>query len=207
MRLLRAVDALLTQADPYQLVDRNLVFWSGAPPLAASAFGAATLPEVVSTLPARRDYVEALARDHAAPLVAFLQQGDALPSGPGITLVNRWKGIMDTLDRYHRGDPANSLSRLEQFISADMDHIDLANCGQAAAGGNGSDWFAEQLGNIRAAVANRCHGAAYSDLVGQYGDLATTFNRDLAGRFPFGGTELTRRGPRRRQALLQPLRC
>jgi hypothetical protein len=187
IRLLGQVDALLTAADPYQLVDRGLSFWSGTPPLAAAAFGAGSLPELVGTLPARRDYVEALARDYAAPLTAYLQQNGALLSGPGAVLLTRWQSILTTLDRYHRGDPANSLSRLEQFISADMDRIDLANCSQfAAAPGGGSDWFAEQLAKIRGAVVSRCGGAAYGDAVNEYGDLSEAFNHDLAGRFPFG---------------------
>jgi type VI secretion system protein ImpL len=187
IRLLRQVDALLIQADPYQLVDRTLSFWSGNPPIAAAAFGAATLPELVGTLPARRDFAEALARDHAAPLVSWLQRATVLSSGASITVLNRWQGIIDTLDRYHRGDPANSLSRLEQFISADMDRIDPATCGQVVtATARGTDWFAVQLDNIRTAVAGRCGKATASDAVAQYDDLSATFNRDLAGRFPFG---------------------
>ena len=187
IRLLRQVDALLTAADPYQLVDRSLAFWSGAPPLAAAAFGAATLPDLVGTLPARRDYIDTLATDYAAPLVAYFQQSGVLLTGANMTVLKRWQGITDTLNSYHRGDPTNSLSRLEQFISADMDRIDLANCAQLAGGATGgSDWFAEQLANIRSAVLGRCSGANYADAASLYSDLAGTFNRDLAGRFPFG---------------------
>ena len=187
-RLLLQVDTLLTRADPYQLVDPKLAFWSGAPPLAAAAFSAATLPELVGSLPARRDYVEALARDHAAPLVNYLRETMALSTGRVMAAQKRWQGILDTFDRYHRGDPANALSRLEQFIAADMDRIDIANCGQILAlPNNGADWFAEQLGRIRSAVAARCGHVGQDDATSRFDDLADTFNRDLAGRFPFGG--------------------
>jgi type VI secretion system protein ImpL len=156
-RLLREVDALLTAADPYQLADRSLAFWTGAPPLAAAAFGAETLADLVASLPARRDYVEALSRDYAAPLVGYLQQNTELPTGPRAALLVRWQGIAATLERYHHSDPANSLSRLEQFIAADMDRISLANCSQTvAAVSTSTDWFAVQLQNIRRAVASRC---------------------------------------------------
>lgn len=185
--LLAKVDAILTSADPYQLADRNLSFWTGAPPLAAPAFGAASLADLVGTLPARRDYVETLARDYAAPLVNYLQQTSALFAGSGKALQNRWQGIIATLDRYHASDPANALSQLEQFITADMDRIDLANCRQMLAGAGGiGNWFVDQLGSIRSAVARRCGAVSYDDLVAQYGELAAAFNRDLAERFPFG---------------------
>lgn len=184
--LLARVDAILLSADPYQLADRSLSFWTGAPPLAAPAFGASSLADLVGTLPARRDYVETLARDYAAPLINYLAQSAALLAGNQRALQERWQGIIATLDRYHANDPANALSQLEQFIAADMDQIDLANCRQRLAGGGGGNWFADQLGTIRNAVARRCASVSYSDLVAQYGELATAFNRDLAGRFPFG---------------------
>jgi type VI secretion system protein ImpL len=186
-RLLGRVDALLTSADPYQLVDGTLSFWSGTPPLAAPAFGAATLADLVSTLPARRDYIEALSQGYAAPLVAYLEQSGVVPTGASAALLSRWKGIAAALARYHRGDPSNSLSQLEQFISADMDHISLANCQDlAATGAVGSDWFAETLQNIRRAIAERCAAIRHGDAVAGYEALATSFNQTLAGRFPFG---------------------
>jgi hypothetical protein len=186
LRLLGQVDGLLTAADPYQLADPKLGFWTGGPPLAAPAFGAEALPELVATLPARRDYVEALSRDYAAPLIAYLQQSATLPTSASTALLTRWQSIAATFDQYHRSAP-NSLSRLEQFIAADMDGITLATCRTATAGTVGAgDWFAEQLQIIRRAIASRCGGVTYSDSVGQYGDLADAFNRDLAGRFPFG---------------------
>ncbi|HLW69701.1 MAG TPA: type VI secretion system protein [Candidatus Binataceae bacterium] len=187
IRLLRQIDALLNAADPYALVDGNLAFWSGTPPLAAPAFGSATLPELVGTLPARRDYVEALARDNAAPMITYLQQSGVLLSSSDRALLTRWQAIISTLDRYHRSVPGNSLSRLEQFISTDMDHIDLGDCRQiTAAFSGGADWFAVQLGTIGRAVRNRCNQVAHGESVAQYDNLAESFNHDLAGRFPFG---------------------
>ena len=189
-RLLGRVDVLLTSADPYQMVDRTLSFWNGNAPLAAVAFGAASLSDLVGTLPARRDYVEELSRDYAAPLVAYLQQSGMVASGSAAALVGRWSGIADTLARYHRGDPANSLSQLEQFISADMDRIMLANCSvQSAPVGNATDWFGQQLQTIRRAVVARCGGVSHADTAASYTELAGAFNASLAGRFPFGGSD------------------
>lgn len=187
VRLLGQVDGLLISADPYQLADRRLAFWNGTPPLAAMAFGAASLPDLIGSLPARRDYVETLAREDAAPLLTYLTHSSPLLRGPNTALINRWSGIIETLDSYHHNVPANALSRLEQLISADLDRVDFNNCAEfAAATIPGADWFSQQIGTIRAAVVARCGGAIQYDTIGRYDEIAEAFNASLAGRFPFG---------------------
>lgn len=67
-----------------------------------------------------------------------------------------------------------------------MDKIDLSNCWQLTAGGvTAGDYFAQQLQIIRRAVASRCQTVAHTDTVDRYTSLATSFNAELAGRFPF----------------------
>jgi type VI secretion system protein ImpL len=186
VRLLRQVDGDLASASPYQLADPNLSFWHGSPPLAAPAFGASSPTDLASTLPPRRDFIETLAREYAAPLVSYLRDPGTSRSAAASGLVARWQSILDTLDRYHRSDPSNSLTRLEQFITVDMDKIDLSNCRQLTADGViAGNYFAEQLQIIRQAVASRCHIVVHTDTIGRYTSLATSFNAQLAGRFPF----------------------
>ena len=186
VRLLRQLDSNLAAASPYRLADPSLSFWHGSPPLAEPAFGASGPTDLASTLPPRRDFVETLARDYAAPLVSYLRDpgtsGNAASSG----LVARWQSILNTLDRYHRSDPGNSLTRLEQFITVDMDKIDLSNCRQLNLGiGAGSDYFAEQLQIYRQAIVGRCRLVVHTDTSDRYTSLSAAFNAQLAGRFPF----------------------
>jgi type VI secretion system protein ImpL len=186
VRLLRQVDNNLAAAAPYRLADPNLSFWHGSPPLAEPAFGASSPTDLASTLPPRRDFVETLARDYAAPLVSYLRDPGTAGSAAAAGLVARWQSILDTLDRYHRSDPSNSLTRLEQFITVDMDKIDLSNCRQLTAGGGmAGDYFAEQLQNIRRTVSSRCGTVVHTGTIDRYTSLATSFNAQLAGRFPF----------------------
>lgn len=186
VRLLRQIDDDLASAAPYQLADPRLSFWRGSPPLAEPAFGANSPTELASTLPPRRDFVETLAREYAAPLVGYLRDPGTSTNTAAAGLLARWQSILDTLDRYHRSDPSNSLTRLEQFITVDMDKIDLSNCRQLNIGGSAAaDYFAEQLQSIRRAVASRCGAAVHIDTTDRYTSLATTFNAQLAGRFPF----------------------
>jgi type VI secretion system protein ImpL len=186
VRLLRQIDNDLASAAPYQLADPRLSFWRGSPPLAEPAFGANSPTELASTLPPRRDFVESLASEYAAPLVGYLHDPGTSKNAAAAGLLARWQSILDTLDRYHRSDPSNSLTRLEQFITVDMDKIDLSNCRQLNIGGSAAaDYFAEQLQSIRRAVAGRCGSVVHVDTTDRYTSLATTFNAKLAGRFPF----------------------
>jgi type VI secretion system protein ImpL len=186
VRLLRQVDNNLASAAPYRLADPNLSFWHGSPPLAEPAFGTSSPTDLASTLPPRRDFVETLAREYAAPLVSYLRDPGTSGSAAASGLVARWQSILDTLDRYHRSDPSNSLTSLEQFITVDMDKIDLSNCRQLTAGGGmAGDYFAQQLQNIRRTVASRCGTVVQAGTIDRYTSLSTAFNAQLAGRFPF----------------------
>jgi type VI secretion system protein ImpL len=186
VRLLQQLDSELAAAAPYRLADPTLSFWFGSPPLAAPAFAASSPTDLASTLPPRRDFIETLAGNYAAPLVAYLRDPGTSGRPAATGIVARWQSIIDTLDRYHRSDPGNSLTRLEQFITVDMDKIDLSNCGQLTAGGAiAGDYFAQTLQIIRMAVARRCRTVVHTDTVDRYTSLSTSFNAGLAGRFPF----------------------
>ncbi|HEY2539692.1 MAG TPA: hypothetical protein VGI28_09390, partial [Stellaceae bacterium] len=186
VRVLRQLHDNLVSAAPYRLADPSLSFWHGSPPLAEPAFGASSPTDLASTLPPRRDFVETLARDYAAPLVGYLRDPGTMGNATASGLVAEWQSILDALDRYHRSDPSNSLTRLEQFITVDMDKIDLSNCQQLnAAGGAGGDYFAEQLRSLRQAIASRCRSVVHGDTTDRYTNLSTTFNAQLASRFPF----------------------
>jgi type VI secretion system protein ImpL len=66
-----------------------------------------------------------------------------------------------------------------------MDKIDLSNCRQSVAGGGGGDYFAQQLQSLKRAIANRCATVTHTNTMDRYTSLSTSFNAQLAGRFPF----------------------
>lgn len=184
--LLRNLYDDLVSAAPYRLADPSLSFWRGSSLLAEAAFGASSPTELASTMPPRRDFIETLTHDYAAPLIGYLRDPGTRANARMSGLVAQWQSILETLDRYHRSDPGNSLTRLEQFITVDMDKIDLSNCRQLGVGGGiGEDYFAEQLRSIRLAIAERCSSLNRTDAIDRYTSLSTTFNAQLAGRFPF----------------------
>ncbi len=187
VRLLRQVDNTLYSAAPYQLAVPTLSFWQGSPPLAEPAFGADSPTVLASTLVPRRDFVETLARDYAAPLIGYLRDPGTAGVGAAAGLVARWQTILNTFDRYHRSDPDNALTRLEQFITVGMDKIDLSNCRQLNLGGSSAgNYFAEQLQIIRRAIESRCGTVVRVNTTDRYASLSAIFNAQLAGRFPFG---------------------
>jgi type VI secretion system protein ImpL len=202
-RLLGEVSRRLDDETLYQPIDPGFAWWTGDPPLAARSFGAATPADLVARLGAERDFIGALAQNEAQPLVSFLtHSGDRLGDSSGqITLggtVNRgddtprWAGIIDALAKYDRKSPDSTLGVLENFIMVGMDQIDLAKCRDAvAAPAPAFDYFGDRLQRLERGLLDRCTALQRGRIEKQYGEVASLFNRTLAGRFPFvAGTGL-----------------
>jgi type VI secretion system protein ImpL len=201
-RLLAEVSRRLDEEMLYQPIDPGFAWWTGDPPLAARSFGAATPADLVARLGAERDFVDSLAENEAQPLVSFLNRsGDRLGDTSGqITLggtVNRgddtarWAGIIDAIAKYDRKAPDSTLGVLENFILVGMDQIDLAKCRDAVAVPAPSmDYFGDRLQRLEHGLLDRCTVLQRNRIEKQYGEVASLFNRTLAGRFPFvAGTE------------------
>jgi type VI secretion system protein ImpL len=196
-RLLGEVSRRLDDETLYQPIDPGFAWWTGDPPLAARSFGAATPADLVARLGAERDFIGALAQNEAQPLVSFLNHsGDRLGDASGqITLggtVNRgddaarWAGIIDALGKYDRKAPESTLGVLENFILVGMDQIDLTKCRDAVGvPAPAFDYFGGRLQRLERGLLDRCTALQRSRIEKQYGEVASLFNRTLAGRFPF----------------------
>jgi type VI secretion system protein ImpL len=185
-RLLAAADAELggDESGPYAVDGSSLAAWNGSGSLAAATFGVATPEDLMATLPQRRAAVAAIARGRVAPLLAFL--ADPGTGGAGAPLVAKWQNITDTLHAYETGSPDNSLSRLERFMSVDMDKL-RENCAPIrGARAPSGDYFAARQAAIAKRVAAHCVELAGNKAAARYEKLREAFYVTLAGRFPFG---------------------
>lgn len=186
-RLLRETDARLSGEAPYRPFDPAFAGWTGSGPLAESAFGASSVADLAVILALRREFVERLAQDYAQPPVEYL---DAAARGRASddALVAKWMLILRALQRYQMREPGNSIERLNQFILAGMDQLDLGNClAETAAREQAGDYFGEQLVQLRQALTARCTALNRADVEARYGRLQAAYNAELAGRFPFVG--------------------
>jgi type VI secretion system protein ImpL len=170
---------------PYAVDDSSLAAWDGTGSVAAAAYGVDTIDDLKATLPQRRGRVVALARGRAAALVTYLRDTPAA-SAANLSRANRWQAILQTLDAYDGNSPSNSLSRLEQYITVDLDKLDWRDCARMrGARSRQGDYFAQQQAAITIKLIGRCRRVATDTIEGKYAGLRQLFNATLAVRFPF----------------------
>jgi type VI secretion system protein ImpL len=186
-RLLADADrALTTDGGPYAIDPAGLAAWDGTGSLAAALFGIETIDDLKATLPQRRARVADIARSRAAPLIGYLREPSTAAGAATLARANRWQAILLTLEAYDANSPSNSLARLEQYITVDIDKLQRRDCARARSFSTRStDYFAAQQAAISARVIGHCRLAAAGSTEAQFDQLREAFNASLAGRFPF----------------------
>ena len=102
-----------------------------------------------------------------------------------------WRNTRDEIDRYTKGkEPAGQIANLDAFFIAQLSGMTYANCAGLLAAYTspeyGNDLFSERRRKLERQVQLRCSDQRQAQAESVYDALATRFNRDLAGRYPFG---------------------
>ncbi len=150
-------------------------------------------------LPVTKDYLarqvaraEVLA-GYADPFLALLSDtpgvDDAWRDTPQTAAF--WRSTRDELDRYTKGkEPAGQVANLDAYFVAQLTGMTYANCASVLAAYTspefGNDLFSDRRRKLERQVQLRCTDQRQAQAEALYGALATRFNRDLAGRYPFG---------------------
>ena len=153
----------------------------------------------LGSLPVTRDFLaRQLARaqvlsGYAAPFVALLD------ATPGIDDTWRstaqtapfWRNTIDEIDRYIQGkEPAGQVGNLEAYFINPLADMTYADCAQELADYHspafGNDLFSERRRSLEAQVGLRCNDRLAAQAAEIYDALVARFERDLAGRYPFG---------------------
>jgi type VI secretion system protein ImpL len=107
----------------------------------------------------------------------------------GVPNIAEWRKIASPLRDYESKKAGNSVSVLENFLLNELPAITLENClkelDKIRAGGSSSDFFSDKRRHIETRLGDQCKALAVSKVRSEYGDLRRTFNRELAGKFPF----------------------
>jgi type VI secretion system protein ImpL len=104
---------------------------------------------------------------------------------------NYWRNTLDELARYTKGkDPAGQVANLDAYFIGQLTGMSYANCASVLAAyrspETGDDLFSARRRTLESQVRLRCSDRRRADAGLLYSELATRFNRDLAGRYPFG---------------------
>ena len=102
-----------------------------------------------------------------------------------------WSNTREEIDRYTKGkEPAGQIANLDAYFVAQLTGMTYANCAGVLAAYTspeyGNDLFSDRRRKLERQVQLRCSDRRQAEAEALYGALATRFNRDLAGRYPFG---------------------
>ena len=186
--LLGRTDQLLQEEALYWVQDGDFSSWQGGASPSA-AFGANNAEELTYYLDRHRERISYLSRTYAEPLVAVLTQFTNPPVHGQERLLAKWEGILAELDKYDNKKPGNSVTALETFILFDLRDITARNCLEKMMANDlaevAGDFFLQHRRRLRRELLRQCQTLDRKKTFGAYNQIADSFNRTLAGRFPF----------------------
>ncbi|MBL8263066.1 MAG: hypothetical protein JNM58_11615 [Xanthomonadaceae bacterium] len=102
-----------------------------------------------------------------------------------------WRNTRTEIASYTKGkEPSGQVANLDALVIGQLTGMTYENCGSLLAAYKspefGNDLFSERRRRLERQVQLRCTDRRAADAEDVYGALATRFNRDLAGRYPFG---------------------
>lgn len=132
---------------------------------------------------------------YAAPFVAFLKNSEAVDEArqTNSQSASYWDNTLSEVRRYVQfKEPNGQVAHLENLFLKQLAELTFDNCSKALAGYQseslGNDFFSARRRVLENDARWRCNNRREADAYAQYRNLATRFNRDLAGRFPFAPT-------------------
>lgn len=189
---IKTLDNILSEDSPYAIKDNSFDWWTGENMASLEAFGVHNLTDLNNYLELQRNRINYLGREFAEPLVNFLVSINKQGMPEGLPLVVKWSDLIKELMGYEQKTPGNGLASLESYILEPLNEVTLATCQKYASSVSqisGDDtYFASILINIQEKLYERCVELSGDVSLQDYTNLATFFNANLSGKFPFTET-------------------
>lgn len=132
---------------------------------------------------------------YAAPFVSFLKNSEAVDESQQSNnqSASYWDNTLSEVRRYVQfKEPNGQVAHLENMFQKQLADLTYDNCGKVLGGYQGelpsNDFFSSRRRALEQDARWRCNNRREADAYALYRGLATRFNRDLAGRFPFAPT-------------------
>lgn len=164
----------------------------------AHFFDLGSTPVIKDMLARQVSRVQVLS-DYAAPVLDYLNQADPSTvsiSGSGENTANApyWNNTTSELKKYAQGkDPTAQASVLDNLFLKEFPDLQNGTCAKQLAAYQspalGNDLFSSHRQQLEKSVQMRCKGERYAQAQSAYLAVATRFNRELAGRYPFAALE------------------
>jgi len=176
------IDDAFNDAELLVPVDAALRTWKEKRSPMAAAYG-------VTNTALLQSYVE----QQVMAITEFAKQAEVLLSQvSGLEqadpLVQRWKAIVQDVERYKLKNPRSSLYALESFILVSDDKFNLQTCardGLASARSRDNSHFQLTLTALSTSLGARCQEIVMANQVTNWTAFADYFNTTLSNHFPF----------------------
>lgn len=102
-----------------------------------------------------------------------------------------WRNTLDEIDSYTKGkEPTGQVANLDTYFISQLTGMTYSNCAATLSAYKapeyGNDLFSARRQKLERQVQLRCSDQRQAQAEEVYNTLAARFNRDLAGRYPFG---------------------
>lgn len=188
-RLLTLGGQLLGRDPLYVIKDDSFSWWEGNDTPAFEAFGVTDPARLGEYAVAQRTRAEALAKELAEPVLGVMESPEVAAEDGTVPAIAAWRRIVSPLHDFENKKIGNSVSKLESFVLSELPMITLENClgelEKRSPGSTAGDFFASRHSHIYTRLHDQCKALAANQVRSDYGALRRTFNRDLAGKFPF----------------------
>lgn len=158
-------------------------------------FDLGSTPVITDMLARQVSRVQVLV-NYAQPILNYL--GQAEPSAPtsskNTSNATYWNNTASELKNYLQAkDPNAQASLLDNLFLKVLPNLQNSNCNKLLSAYQspplGNDLFSGHRQQLEQSVQMRCKGERYAQAQNAYLAVATRFNRELAGRYPFGPLE------------------
>lgn len=172
----------------YGVKKGGFTWWDGEATPAYEAFSVPDAGRLSEYAAAQRTRAATLHKELAESVLATMESpevgADASDAGVGL-----WQSVGWPLKDFENKKAGNGVSTLETFILSDLPTITGQNCfselDRRAPPDSGGGFFASQQSYITNQLRERCRMLATDNMRSRYASLRRTFNRELAGKFPF----------------------
>jgi type VI secretion system protein ImpL len=185
--LSRAGDVLRAE-NLYGVKKGGFTWWDGETTPAFEAFSVPDAGRLSEYAAAQRTRAATLHKELAESVLATMESPEVGADGsdPGVGL---WESVGWPLKDFDNKKAGNGVSTLETFMLSDLPLITGQNCfaelDKRAPPDREGGFFAAQQAHITNQLRERCRMLASDNMRGRYASLRRTFNRELAGKFPF----------------------
>lgn len=133
----------------------------------------------------QRQRLNSFAYNNAQPLLVYLQNSN---TGLGNDRVQRWLSTLQDLGDFERGVSNNTISSLENLIATTLSQAGNTECAALTLEDTpraDNSWFAIRENQIVRQVTFHCSSTGQQRIIKRYLKVATLFNQEIAGNFPF----------------------